>query len=123
MKARCYNPNYKHFAHYGGRGIVVCERWIDSFDNFLADMGRRPSPMHTIDRYPNNDGNYEPGNCRWATRREQNLNRRMNRSLVIYSKALPLLEWCRIAAIDHRTVRIRLHRGWPDKEAVFGRTQ
>jgi hypothetical protein len=75
MKQRCRNPNNPAYPSYGGRGITVCERW-NSFENFYADMGPRPSPQHSIDRWPNNDGNYEPGNCRWATKSEQNENRR-----------------------------------------------
>lgn len=78
MLTRCGNPNTAAWANYGGRGITVCLRWIDSYDNFLADMGRKPTPRHSLDRYPNNDGNYDPGNCRWATRKEQNLNQRRN---------------------------------------------
>jgi hypothetical protein len=75
MKQRCLNPNTAGFEHWGGRGIKVCDRWLDSFENFLADMGRKPSPKHSMDRI-DNDGDYEPSNCRWATKLEQRLNQR-----------------------------------------------
>jgi hypothetical protein len=74
MKRRCLNPNDPAFARYGGRGITVCDRWL-CFEHFRDDMGERPHGL-SIDRFPNNDGNYEPGNCRWATRLEQTRNRR-----------------------------------------------
>ena len=80
MKNRCYNSNSTHYKNYGGRGIKVCERWLDErmgFPNFLADMGKKPSLQHTLERC-DNDGNYEPGNCKWATRIEQNRNTRTN---------------------------------------------
>lgn len=79
MKSRC-NPDYDHpdFKNYAARGIKVCEYWKNSFARFLADVGPRPSDKHSLDRYPNNDGNYELGNVRWATRREQMLNTRIS---------------------------------------------
>lgn len=76
MIRRCENPKSHIYKYYGGRGIGVCERWRHSFTNFLADMGMRPSPKHSIDRYPDNNSNYRPDNCRWATIQQQNCNRR-----------------------------------------------
>lgn len=77
MKRRCDSPRLKCYRNYGGRGIVVCDRWINSFENFLSDMGERPSPKHSIDRIKVN-GNYEPSNCKWSTDGEQEINKRTN---------------------------------------------
>jgi hypothetical protein len=90
MRMRCTNPNNDHYNDYGGRGITVCERW-DSFANFLADMGPRPDGK-TLDRYPNPDGNYELSNCRWATRKEQQQNRRTNIFIQVGNKQIVLWE-------------------------------
>lgn len=81
MRTRCENPKATHYADYGGRGIKVCDRW-KSYENFLADMGEKPSRAHELDRYPNNDGNYEPGNARWSSRTDQCRNRRTNRAVI-----------------------------------------
>jgi len=85
MRSRCNNPNSKDYYLYGGRGISVCSRW-DWFPNFLEDMGLRPSKIHSLDRYPNNCGNYEPGNCRWATPIQQSRNRRPYSEWIIKPK-------------------------------------
>jgi hypothetical protein len=78
MRQRCNNPNNKDFKHYGGRDISVCERWLDSFENFFEDMGPKPSANHSIDRIDNDSG-YSPDNCRWATKSEQSSNRRVTK--------------------------------------------
>jgi hypothetical protein len=88
MKQRCFNPKAYGFIYYGARGISVCERWRNNFEAFLADMGLKPSPEHSLDRI-DNDGDYEPGNCRWATPKEQQANRgHIRRTKIIVSPAL-----------------------------------
>ena len=92
MKMRCYNKNDAGYRNYGGRGIQVCDRWLESFANFFADMGSRPSLKHSIDRIDNN-GNYEPSNCRWVTQTQQGRNRRTNRRITYNGTTKLLCEW------------------------------
>ena len=102
MKKRCTKPNNSRYGSYGGRGITVCKRWMDSFQAFLADMGLKPSPDLSIDRI-DNDGNYEPGNCRWATKEEQSSNKRRGRKHSSGYSAADIELWqevsCRAAVI------------------------
>jgi hypothetical protein len=116
MKDRCLNPRSHKWADYGGRGIAVCKAWLD-FVTFYADMGPKPSPAHSLERI-DNDGNYEPGNVRWATMAEQALNKRNNRLLIWQGKTLPLTEWCRRLGVNLTTVWGRLNRGWSVADAL-----
>lgn len=115
MRTRCNNPNYPAYKNYGGRGIRVCERW-NSFASFLADMGPRPAGT-CIERI-NNNGNYEPGNCRWATRREQSLNTRQNNIVHVNGQGKPLSEWAHMNGMDEGTFRRRLALGWTPERAA-----
>jgi hypothetical protein len=119
MKSRCQNPRHTAFQFYGGRGIKVCERW-QVFTNFFADMGERPTLRHEIDRIDTN-GHYEPGNCRWATRKEQQNNIRSNRFVTIGSVRWNVVQWSEATGTSQRLISQRLSRGWPEREAVFGR--
>ncbi len=112
MKDRCRNKKSRAWPHYGGRGIRVCGRWSKSFSDFLADMGLAPSPQHSIDRFPNNDGNYQPTNCRWATSSEQAFNRRSPCPTVFKGVSKPLTHWAREHGLSCNVVRCRLRMGW-----------
>lgn len=109
---RCHNENSRQYKDYGGRGIKVCQRWLDSFENFLEDMGPRPSLKHTVDRFPDNNGCYCPENCRWATKKEQANNRRDNRPLTFNGITKFLCEWSQELGIHKATIHGRLRRGW-----------
>lgn len=117
MRQRCQNPDNAAFPDYGGRGITVCNRWTD-FANFLADMGHRPSPRHSIDRI-DNDGNYEPENCRWATQIEQANNKRDTRKYLYEGQMLPITEIAQHAGIDAKILRDRLSNGWSMERAIY----
>jgi hypothetical protein len=117
MVARCHKPSDKSFARYGARGIRVCVRWRDNFDAFLEDVGPRPSTQHSLERNDNN-GDYEPGNVRWATPREQARNRSNNRLLTASGKTQTVAAWAEERGIAKTTVLNRLLRGWSDSRAV-----
>jgi len=116
MVNRCYNSHTEEYKNYGGRGITVCSRWRESFENFLADMGERPEGM-TLDRADNN-GNYEPGNCRWATVTEQAHNRRNNRFLTANGETMTMAEWARRLGCNPAAILARLSTGMDEAEAV-----
>ena len=120
MNDRCANRNNVAFHNYGGRGIAVCERWRGEcgFANFLADMGPKPSPQHSLDRYPNTDGNYEPGNVRWATRSEQNRNKR-NSVLVNYrGQVVCVSDLAKATGRDRHVLSRRIRAGMSAEEAL-----
>jgi len=104
MLQRCNNENSTNYQHYGGNGISVCQRWIDSFENFMSDMGPKPSFEHSIDREDFN-GNYEPGNCRWATDKEQNRNRSNNIVITYRGLILLMVDWATAFNMDRRKLR------------------
>jgi hypothetical protein len=116
MIQRCTNPKDKHYHDYGGRGITVCDRWLYSFDNFLLDMGDRPSSEHSLDRFPDHNGNYEPGNCRWGTRVQQAQGRRTVIWIKYDGERRCVAEWSRVTGIPRQTLLARYHKGWsPDR--------
>ena len=117
MCQRCQNPNESSFHNYGGRGIVVCERWRHSFVSFAKDMGPRPSSKHTLERI-DNDGNYKPTNCRWATHLEQHRNTRANRIIEHNGEVHCLAEWAEITGLSHHCIRWRLLNGWSVADAL-----
>lgn len=110
MRTRCLNPKDKNFPRYGGRGITVCAQWGD-FKNFLADMGERPKGC-SLDRKDAN-GNYEPGNCRWATEIQQQNNRTNSYLITLHGVSLSLTQWARKTGIARETIRGRIVSGWP----------
>ena len=116
LRQRCLNPNHSSYSDYGGRGIKVCDRWLESFENFLADMGEKPVGM-SIERN-DVDGNYEPTNCRWATSKEQGNNKRSNRFVSHEGRTQTVAQWAAEIGISRQALRHRLDSGWSEKEAL-----
>lgn len=114
---RCDSPKCREYINYGGRGIGICNRWRDSFDNFLRDMGHKPFPEAAIDRIDNN-GDYTPENCRWVTASQNNMNRRNNRILTYNGVSKALTEWARESITTVSTFSSRINRGWSVHDAM-----
>lgn len=110
MRARCLDPNNNRYASYAGRGIKVCDRWLHSFENFLADMGERPVGM-TIER-KDNDGDYCKENCRWATKAEQAVNKRDNHLVTLNGVTKTVSQWTELYGLNPKTVASRIVYGW-----------
>ena len=118
MLKRCFQPNSPGWKRYGGRGITVCQEWVHSYESFLAHVGRRPSPNHSIDRI-NNDGNYEPGNVKWSDSFEQMNNTKYNRFLSINGETLTISQWAQRTGKKYNTIHERLRRGWTAEDAIL----
>jgi hypothetical protein len=116
LRGRCNTPTDAAYPHYGGRGSRVCNRW-GTYSNFLADMGRRPTPKHTLERV-DNDAHYEPDNCRWVTMKEQCRNRRSSRVVTYRGQAMSLAEACERAGLNYKTVTTRIYRGQSPEQAL-----
>lgn len=116
MRRRCYEPTDQAYPDYGGRGITVCARWLESPLNFIEDMGFKPSPAHTLDREKNDLG-YSKENCRWVTHRVNNQNRRSSRLITYEGRTQPLICWIRELGLSESLVANRLLRGWEVEKA------
>ena len=112
MRSRCINKASASYENYGAKGVTVCERWLNSFPNFLADMGECPNDTMTLDRIDNDIG-YEPGNCRWATRSEQSNNKTNNRLITFNGKTQGVRAWAQETGIKATNILNRIYLGWP----------
>lgn len=118
MIQRCTNPKHHAYKRYGGRGIKVCSRWF-KFENFISDMGLAPTPEHSLDRYPDNDGNYKKSNCRWATIVEQNNNKRSRSSITYKGETKSIRQWSNMCVAGRNSFEKRIRRGWEIEKALF----
>ena len=119
MKSRCLNPSTPGFHNYGGRGIRICSEWVRSFSGFFRDVGAKPGPGYSIDRFPNKNGDYEPGNVRWATQTQQMRNTRYNSVIVFHGESLSIAEAAERVGLKPNTVIYRLRRGWTPENALL----
>ena len=120
MKTRCYHPKYRAYHRYGGRGIKVCDRWLDprkGFINFFNDMGLKPNPKYSLDRI-DGDGDYSPENCEWASQKIQTNHTSSNHRLTLNGETRNITEWAKIYGIHYRTIGSRLQMGWNIEEAI-----
>lgn len=117
MIARCIYPNNPRFKDYGGRGITVCQRWINSIHDFLADVGAMPGPGYQLDRIDNN-GHYEPGNVRWVTRKENARNKRNNVNLTLEGRTMCVAQWAEELGVSPQLLHARIRCGWPDAKVL-----
>lgn len=117
MMARCYNEKAPQYKNYGGRGIRVCDSWRESITAFASDMGPCPSVTHSVERIDVN-GDYEPSNCRWATWKEQQRNRRNNRMVTLRGETKPLAQWCEDLGLNYARIHARLRKGWSPEKAL-----
>ena len=118
MRQRCCNPKNPSYPRYGGRGVTVCETWLASFDAFFADMGPRPSALHSIERADNDQG-YAPGNCVWAIAKQQSRNTRTNHLVEVEGgRTITVAEACEMVGLDPNTAYQRIHQGWSAEGAV-----
>lgn len=119
MKCRCYNENSTRYENWGGRGITVCDKWLNSFENFYKDMGKRPSPQHSLDRFPDNNGNYESNNCRWATKEEQASNKSTGIFIEHNGKNTPIKELVSISGVSRENIINRVFKlNWGIEKAL-----
>ena len=117
MVARCTNPKATGYEHYGGRGITVCTHWLNSFENFISDMGDKPGAGYSLERI-DNARPYEPGNCKWATRMEQMRNTRRVVTITVNGETRCVEAWGMVFGVSARTIRSRLRLGWTPEDAV-----
>lgn len=116
-KSRCYSKTCPDYHRYGGRGIKMCDKWRNSFASFIQDMGFKPTNKHSLDRI-NNNGDYEPGNCRWATKKEQQNNLRVNVLIDYNGQKKNLMQWCELLGLKYQLMYTRLFKlGWGIEKA------